>query len=64
MHPSQYDERGQNGFGGHAVVLVGSKVTNDPAVNWDEYLKQQDQRRDAVLSNRAPRTTVPLSAAH
>jgi hypothetical protein len=45
-------------------VLVGSEVTNDPAVDWDEYLKEQEHRRDAVLSKRAPRTTVPLSAAH
>lgn len=64
MHPSQYDERGQNGFGGHAVVLVGSEVTNVTVVEWDEYLKQQEQRRNAVLSKRAPRTNVPPSAAH
>ena len=64
MHPSQYDERGQNGFGGHAVVLVGSEVTNVPAVDWDEYLKQQEQRRNAVQSKRAPRTTLPPSAPH
>ncbi len=64
MHPSQYDERGQNGFGGHAVVLVGSDITNVPVVEWDEYLKQQEQRRNAVLSKRATRTNVPPSAAH
>lgn len=64
MHPSQYDERGQNGFGGHAVVLVGSEVTNVTVVEWDEYLKQQEQRRNAVLSKRATRTNVPPSAAH
>ena len=64
MHPSKYDERGQNGFGGHAVVLVGSEVTNVPVVEWDEYLKQQEQRRNAVLSKRAPQTTLPPSAPH
>jgi hypothetical protein len=45
-------------------VLVGSEVTNAPAVDWDEYLKEQEQRRDAVLSKRAPRTKLPQSAAH
>ena len=59
-----YPNGRRNEFGGHAVVLVGSDITNVPAVNWDEYLKQQEQRRNAVLSKRAPRTTVPPSAAH
>lgn len=59
-----YPNGRRNEFGGHAVVLVGSDITNVPSVNWDEYLKQQEQRRNAVLSKRAPRTNVPPSAAH
>lgn len=59
-----YPNGRRNEFGGHAVVLVGSDITNVPAVDWDNYLKQQEQRRDAVLSKRAPRTNVPPSAAH
>ena len=54
----------RNEFGGHAVVLVSSDITNVPAVDWDEYLKQQEQRRNAVLSKRAARTNAPPSAAH
>jgi hypothetical protein len=45
-------------------VLVGSEVTNAPAVDWDEYLKEQEQRRNAVLSKRAARTNAPPSASH
>jgi hypothetical protein len=54
----------RNEFGGHAVVLVSSDITNVPAVDWDEYLKQQEQRRNVVLSKRAARTNAPPSAAH
>jgi hypothetical protein len=59
-----YPNGRRNEFGGHAVVLVSSDITNVPAVDWDEYLKQQEQRRNAVQSKRATRTTVPPSAAH
>jgi hypothetical protein len=45
-------------------VLVGSDITHVPAMDWDEYLKQQEQRRNAVQSNRAARTSAPPSAAH
>jgi hypothetical protein len=45
-------------------VLVGSEVTNAPAADWDEYLKEQEQRRNAVQSKRAARTNAPPSASH
>jgi len=54
----------RNEFGGHAVVLVGSEVTNAPAVDWDEYLKEQEQRRNAVQSKRAARTNAPPTPSH
>jgi len=54
----------RNEFGGHAVVLVGSDITNVPAMDWDNYLKEQEQRRNAVQSKRAARTTAPPSGAH
>lgn len=59
-----YPNGRRNEFGGHAVVLVGSDITNVPAMDWDNYLQQQAQRRNAVLSKRAALTNVAPSAAH
>lgn len=59
-----YPDGRRNEFGGHAVVLVGSDITNVPAMDWDNYLKQQEQRRNLAQSKRTAQTHAPPSAAH
>jgi hypothetical protein len=49
----------RNNHGGHAVLLVGGQITNVPAADWDNFLKQQEQLCIAVQANRAPQTNVP-----
>lgn len=57
-----YPNGKRNSFGGRAVLLIGGDITNVPASDWGDFLKQQEQLRKAVQSRPAAKTN-PLQQA-
>jgi hypothetical protein len=58
-----YPNGKRNSFGGHAVLLIGGDITNVPAADWESFLKQQEQLRNAVQIKRAAGTNAPSQPA-
>jgi len=59
-----YPNGKRNSFGGHAVLLISGDVTNVPAVEWENFLKHQEQLRSAVQANREKATDASLPDAY
>lgn len=62
--PSVFYDGRRNDFGGRAVLLIGGDITNVPAVDWENFLKQQEQLRKAIQTNRKPVTHSPPPDRH
>ena len=47
-----YPNGRRNFFGGHAVLFIGGVITNIPAADWENFMKQQEKLRSAAQAHR------------
>ena len=53
-----YPNGKRNSFGGRPVLLLSGDITNVPAADWERFLRQQHELRNAVQRKRATGTSV------